>query len=430
MKLLFISQYFPPETGAGATRASSLQQYLTEQGWEVDILCEKPNYPSGIIPGEYKKPFFHISKNKSGKIIRTWVIPTRRENFIQQIVMFGSFFLGSLLYGIMHPKKYDAVYATSPPIFGALSGLLLSRLYRVPFFFEVRDLWPDAAIETGHIKKSNFIYKVSKWLERLLYRKADRIIPVTKRSEDLIKKTYPQAETFVIYNGVDTEHFKPVADPRYLIDEPLDSDLFRIGYVGTIGVIHDLATIIKAAKLLEQEKDIEIVIVGDGSKSIQLKALLEEHNPSNVKWVGIKEHHKIPAYISSLDLGLNPVHNTKVFESIITVKFFEYLACEVPVITMANGLLEEVGKASGAAVTLEPENPELLADTIRMLKNNPDKREKLKSHSRAFVLKHFDRKKWAITLSDMLKARLESPGTEYPPDSEKKEFPEIHQNQW
>ena len=406
MNLLFLSQYFPPETGAGATRAAALQRYLAEEGWEIDVLCEMPNYPSGEIDKKYRNLWYHRSTSEKGSVIRTWVIPTRRETFFQQMLMFASFMVSSLIYGIMHPRKYEAVYATSPPIFGAISGLVLSRLYRVPFFFEVRDLWPDAGVETGHISKFNLLYKCSKTIERLLYRKADLVIPVTRRSEQLIKKTCPQANTFVIYNGVDTGHFKPVENAITKIDETPAPNTFRIGYVGTIGVIHDLDTVVKAAKLLEPHEDIEFVIIGDGSRSLHLQEALNHHKPRNVKWLGIKEHDKIPAYISTLDLALNPVYGTEVFESIITVKFFEYLACEVPVISMARGVLEEVGAASGAAVTIAPEEPELLAETIMVLKNSPAQRSAMKAKSRSFILQYFDREKWMTLLSENLKNRL------------------------
>lgn len=426
MKLLFISQYFPPETGAGATRASTLRRYLTELGWQVDVLCEMPNYPSGKIPKEYRARFIHKSTDEGGSIVRTWVIPTRRENFIQQLLMFASFMISSLFYGIFRPKKYDAIYATSPPIFGAITGMILSRIYRVPFFFEVRDLWPDAALETGHIRKFNISYKISKRIEKRLYRKARLVIPVTRHSEKIIQETCPQARTYVVYNGVDTLHFKPVEDPLSRIPEPMDEKKFKVGYVGTIGVIHDLDTVIKAAKILEDDPDIVFYLIGEGSRSAHLKRLLEEHQPKNVHWLGIKPHSEIPLYLSALDLGLNPVYQTRVFESIITVKFFEYLSCKIPVITMARGLLKKVGDASKAAITIPPENPEMLADSIRTLKDDPEKRKIMAANGRPFVERYFDRKKWATVLSDVLMDQLDMPGDR--PSNKKEDIQILKQN--
>lgn len=408
MKLLFLSQYYPPETGAGATRAVTLRKYLVERGWKVDVISEIPNYPSGTIPDELKGKFSIKHDDDGGSLIQTWVIPTRRETFIQQLMMFGSFLLSSLCYGMMNPKKYDAVYATSPPIFSALSGLLLARLYRVPFFFEVRDLWPDAAVGTGQIDRANITYKISKSIERYLYKKADLVIPVTQRSEKLIKKTCPQANTFVVYNGVDTDCFKPVIAANEHLSEKIFSDsTFKVGYIGTIGVIHDMETLVKAAKITgEIDTAITFVIIGDGSRSHHLQQLLDEYRPGNVEWLGNQPHHQIPAYLSTLDIALNPVNDTDVFESILTVKFFEYLACNIPVISTAKGLIQEVGDASGAAITIPPGDPQKLAETIIYLKNNASKREELASNARPFVQKYFDRKVWAGVLSEKMKSQL------------------------
>lgn len=407
MKILYISQYFPPETGAGATRAEAITRHLREQGWQVDVLCEMPNYPSGVIDPAYRGSFFHETHHAHGKTVRTWVIPTKRETFLQQLGMFFSWLMSSTLYGITHTERYDAVYATSPPMFGALSGLLLSRLYRVPFFFEVRDLWPDAALETGHIQKTSLSYTMSKALERLLYRKANLVIPVTARSEDIIRKTEPAARTRVIYNGVDSRLFRNIPDANNQVDHPKAKGKFRVGYAGSIGVIHDMPTVVKAARLLEEHEDIEFLLIGDGSRSAHLEAQLAQSHPSNLTWIRNRPHDQIPAWISTMDLALNPVFDTKVFRSIITVKFFEYLACEVPVISSASGLLEQVGNASGAAATIQPQNPELLAQTILDLKNDPDRRAALKACSRPFVLRYFERSLWAQCLSEVLKTHID-----------------------
>lgn len=430
MKLLFLSQYYPPETGAGATRASTLRKYFVERGWTVDVLCELPNYPSSIIEEEFRGRWAHETTDKGGKVVRTWVIPTRRENILQQVAMFTSYMFSSLIYGMMHPGRYDAVYATSPPIFSALSGLLLARLYGVPFYFEVRDLWPDAAIATGQLEHKNLSYRISKRIERWMYRKADLVIPVTHRSETLIRKTCPEVRTFVAYNGVDTAVFNRTGAGEIPVSEPWQERTFRVGYVGTIGVIHDMDTVIRAAKLLEDDPDIGIVLVGEGSQSNQLRRIISELSPTNVYWLGNRPHDSIPAYLSQLDVGLNPVNDTPVFESILTVKFFEYLACGVPVINCARGIIREVGDASEAALTVEPGNPEALAAAIRRLKNDDALRKQLSENARPFVEKHFDRKMWAQRLADALEENLTPSALNRDPAGQDKSDPTNTMYKW
>lgn len=406
MKILLVSQYYPPETGAGATRAEALTRYLSECDWEIDVITEIPNYPTGMLPPEYQSGFhFREHRNKT-TINRLWVWANKRETTFQQMCLFGSFFISSIMYAILNPRKYDFVYTTSPPIFGALSGCLISKLYGIPLVLEIRDLWPDAAVGIGKITRKSYWYRFGKKLESWLYRQADLLIPVTHETGQIIRKTNPGLSVHVVFNGVDMEHFKPVDEPEKIIDEPYDKNKFRVGFVGSLGVIHDFKTVVKAAKLCEHDEDMEFVIIGDGSCRNLLTGLIEEYRPGNLQWLGLKTHDKVPAYISTFDIGINPVYDIEVFESIITVKFFEYLACEVPVVSLARGLMEQVGNKSKAAVTLEPENPELLAKTLLGLKNNSNEMERMKSNARGFISEHYDRKKLTYKLSEILKARF------------------------
>ncbi|MEX0780007.1 MAG: glycosyltransferase family 4 protein [Balneolales bacterium] len=406
MKILLISQYYPPETGAGATRAEALTRYLSECGWEIDVIAEIPNYPTGNVPPEYQSAF-HFRESYDGTTInRLWVWANKRETTLQQMVLFGSFLMSSLWYAMQNPRKYDCVYATSPPFFSALSGCLISKLYGIPFVLEIRDLWPDAAVGIGKITRKSYWYRFGKRLEHWLYKQADLIIPVTHETGKIIQKTHPDAKINVVQNGVDLEHFKPIENPADFVDEPYDNSKFRVGYVGSLGVIHDFKTVVEAAKLCEHDENIEFVIIGDGSCRNLLTSLIEEYKPRNLKWLGLKSHDKVPAYISSFDVGINPVYDIDVFESIITVKFFEYLACEVPVISLARGLMEQEGQKSKAAITLEPEKPQLLADTVLRLKNNDDELSTLKANARSFIREYYDRKRLTYKLSNILKERF------------------------
>ncbi|MEX0684521.1 MAG: glycosyltransferase family 4 protein [Balneolales bacterium] len=406
MNILLIAQYYPPETGAGATRAEALTRYLSECGWEIDVISEIPNYPTGIVPEEYQSGIHFREKHNGTTVNRLWVWANKRETTLQQMGLFGSYLVSSMLYALLNPRKYDFVYATSPPIFSALSGCLIAKIYRIPFVLEIRDLWPDAAVGIGKITKRSYWYRFGKRLEHWLYKQADVIIPVTHETGAIIKKDHPGALIHVIQNGVDLEHFKPIANPEKVVDESFDDKKFRIGFVGSLGVIHDFKTVIEAAKLCEIDDDIEFVIIGDGSCRNLLTSLIEEHRPKNVIWLGLKDHEKIPAYISLFDVGINPVYDIKVFESIITVKFFEYLACEVPVISLARGVMQQEGDKSKAALTLEPENAELLANTIIELKKDPARLKSMKSHARSFIHDYYDRKKLTYKLSAILKDKF------------------------
>ncbi|REL38444.1 glycosyltransferase WbuB [Rhodohalobacter sp. SW132] len=403
-QILYLSQYYPPEIGAGAVRSEAITRFLSGDDWNVDVVCEIPNYPTGNIPNNFKDKWAYTEKiSDTLTINRVWVKANQRRNFWQQITFFLSFMISSLLFCLMHPKKYDVVYVTSPPIFAGITGCILSRLFGSKFVFEIRDIWPDSVVNEEALENNTLFVKIGNYLERWLYRKADLLIPVTPASEKIIEKRASGTSTVVIPNGVDLNLFHKKTDVQSGVDEPINPNKFRVGYVGSLGFIHDLNTLIRAAKMCETNPDIEFIIVGDSGRNNRLQYLLDEYQPANVQWVGLKEHRQIPYYISSFDIAVNPVNNRFALESIVTVKFYEYLACEVPVITSAKGALRVIGEESGAAVTVAPGDADLLAEAILKLKADDQKRRALTTNSFQFVKERFDRHKHAADLSALLK---------------------------
>lgn len=401
MKLLLISQYFPPEIGAGATRSESLVRYLREKGWEIEVIAELPNYPTGIIHQDYRHTF-HRKEEYCGAIIhRLWVWANNRSNNTKKLGLFLTYLTSSLTYVIFHPKKYDMVYSSSPPIFAGIAGCLIAKLLRTRFVLEIRDIWPDAAVDIGSVDKRSLMFKVSKKVEKWLYLQADLIIPVTEASRKIIEKRAPDKPMVVISNGVDLDIFKPIPKIEAVLDDPISSSKFRVGYVGSLGVIHDMRTLVKAAKLCEDDPNIEFIIIGDGGQRQILTDAIKHEGVHNVKWLGLKKHESIPGYISSFDVAVNPIYGYDIFESIITVKFYEYLACGVPVISTSKGLLKKESELSGAATAVDPENPQMLASEIKRLKNNPHLLDEMRSRAPEYI-KSFSRRELTYKLSDTL----------------------------
>jgi len=409
MNLLLISQYFPPEIGAGATRSESLVRYLREKGWEIEVISELPNYPTGIIPANYRHSFHQKEEYCGSTIHRLWVWANSRSSNIQKMGLFLTFLWSSLLYILFHPKKYDLVYASSPPIFAAVAGCLIAKILRTRFVLEIRDIWPDAAVDIGSVDRDSLFFKIASIIEHWLYKQADLIIPVTEAAETIIKHRSPETKTQVVFNGVDLENFHRIDNPMDFVEESYDSDKFRIGYVGSLGVIHDMKTVVEAAKLCEDDPEIEFIVVGDGSQRNKFLNYVNEVKPVNLKWLGLKPHELIPAYISSFDVALNPVYDHATFESIITVKFYEYLACGVPVISTARGQLQKEGILSGA-ITIDPGEPRKLACKIIELKNDPQKLTEMRKKAPEYI-KKFTRRSMTFKLSDIL-TELINPRTE------------------
>ena len=407
-KLLYITQYYPPEVGAGAVRSDIMSKHLAQDGWDVDVVCEKPNYPTGIIDENYKEKWvYREAIHENLTVHRIWSVVNERKNVVQQLLFFLSFMVSSFIYMLANPKRYDIIYVTSPPIFTGVSGYLLSKIFGAKFVFEVRDIWPDSAVNQTELDSEPVFLRFGKKLEKWLYHNADLIVPVTDAAETIIRNRSNGTPTSVIPNGVDVDLFEKKDHPEEGMDEPYDHSKFRVGYVGSLGVIHDLRTFVEAAKLCEHDPDIRFVIVGDGGRNNRLKDILEEFEPKNLDWLGLKKHEQVPYYISSFDVAVNPINPSKAFESIVTVKFYEYLACEVPVITCGKGLMKEIGDLSGAAITVEPKNPEKLAERIREIKENHLIKEKLSMSGRHFINDKYSRSKLANKLSNKLKRVVE-----------------------
>lgn len=384
-----------------------MSHYLSNDGWSVDVVCEKPNYPTGVIDDTYKNGWVHVEKkNENLTIHRIWSIANQRENVIQQLLFFISFMMSSFFYVLSNPKRYDVIYATSPPIFVGITGCLLSKILGAKFVYEVRDIWPDAAVNQIDLENESLFIKTGKCIERWLYQNADLIIPVTPSAEKIIRERSNGTPTSVISNGVDLEVFNKKENPKCKIDENYDHTKFRVGYVGSLGVIHDLKTFVEAAKFCEEDPDIQFVIVGDGGRNNRLQNIIKENEPVNLEWVGLKKYEQIPYYISSFDVALNPINPSVAFESIVTVKFYEYLACGVPVITSGRGLMKEIGDESGAAITVEPNNARELAAAILKLKSDKTKLKNLSGRGRMFINDRFSRLKLASKLSKQLKSEF------------------------
>ena len=404
VRLLYISQYYPPEVGAGSVRAEVMVRVLSEMGFDVDVLSEIPNYPIGELYKGYHSQWKSIEESEHGTVTRLWVKINQRQTIWQQIVFFSSFMGSSLLHLISDTKQYDVIFVSSPPIFVSITAALMSKLKGAKFVLEVRDLWPDSAIKNNLFEQKSWFIRVGRALERWLYKTADLVVAVTDESARIIEQKSGKKNTAVVYNGVDTELFQPIPSSKIQIEEKKEKGKFRVGYVGSLGLIHDMQTVIEAAKLCESNPAIEFMIVGDGVKRNEMLSYMDSIQPNNVNWVGMKSHHEIPHYISSFDVALNPIHDTEAFKSIITVKFYEYLACEVPVISLAEGAQEKISDESGAGIICPIGDANVLADTIQSLFDNPNRLKKLKKNSRPFIEKTFSRRMQAQKLADHLMA--------------------------
>lgn len=364
---------------------------------DITVLTGFPNYPTGKIPDEYRRKIgkFVISEKIDGiKIVRTLFYPTPYKGSFKRILNYVSFFISACIAGSFL-KKPDVVVATSPPLLVGLVGYWISQIKKVPFVFEVRDLWPESMEGTGMGEKKSYFYKFLEKIAIFLYRKSTKIVVVTDGfKEELVSKRGISSEKIeIVKNGVDPDVFKPFPNTEQVKSKLGFGGKFVVSYIGTIGLSHDIDVVIKLARLLRIKlSDLVLLIVGEGPEKEKMLKIKKDENLSNMVFFGEQPREKIPFFINASDICLVPLKKTEIFKTRVPAKMFEIMACGKPIITTADGEARKiiVEEAKGG-LYVEPENAEDLLRAVLLLCENFSLRVELGKKGREFVSKNFCR---------------------------------------
>lgn len=404
MNILYISQYYPPEIGATQTRAVEMARNLVKLGHQVTVLTEFPNHPTGIIPKQYRFKFFAREHDAGINILRVWVFASPNKNFITRILFYFSFMFTAIVGGLALRGKYDVVFATSPPLFVAAAGYVISFFRKTKFVLEVRDLWPETAVILGELSNKYFI-NLSEKLELFLYNKSVRIVTVTQRFKNRIleKVSISEEKIAVIPNGANTELYRPAEkDSSVLSELNLEPSTFIIAYTGLHGLMHGLDFVVDTANLLRNEKDVFFLFIGEGVRKAFLIETAVKYGLQNIKFLDAQAEENLPRYIHSCDLGLTTIKKTVVSDRVIPVKVFTYMACARPVLLCVGGETREIVESAGAGMYAEPENAEQLKEAILKLKSDPALCKKMGQNGRKLVEQHYSRAALAQQLEQCL----------------------------
>jgi glycosyltransferase involved in cell wall biosynthesis len=402
MKILYISQHFPPETGAAQARAYDMAKNLVRLGNRVTVITGFPNFPTGIIPKEFRKKLFKKEFIDNIEVIRTFLIPDTKSSSMRRLANYFSFMISSIFGGFSF-KKYDIVYATSPQLFVGLSGFILSKLHRAKFVFEVRDLWVDFAEALNQIKNRRLL-KLGKNLERFLYKKADLIITVTKGyKEHLVAQGVGNDKIDVVTNGVDIDFYKPSnKNVRELRDQYNLMGKFVVLFAGNIGAAQGLDVVIDAAENLQNYKDIKFLFVGEGVKKENLKEKAEKMGLSNIIFEDAKPKSKIVDYHNMADVTLVSLKKFELFNITLPSKTFDALAIGKPVLIGVDGEAREIIESAEAGLFFEPGNCDSLVNCVLKLYKDKELCNKFGMNARMYAEKHFTREQLARQLNESL----------------------------
>jgi glycosyltransferase involved in cell wall biosynthesis len=394
MRILYLTQYFPPEAGATQTRAYEMAKNWVRLGHQVTILTEFPNHPSGIIPSTYKGRLFERTNLDGIEVLRVWVKAAPLKNFQNRMLFYLTFMLNAIIAGLFLTRgKYSLLYATSPPLFVGGSALILSFIKRIPLVFEVRDLWPESAIALGELTNQKAILLATK-LEEACYRRSLQVVVVTHGIYDrLAQRGISTDKLFFVPNGANTDLFTYTLIGRERVRRELGLEQKFIAiYAGIHGLAQGLETILETAGLLQASPKIHIILIGDGPKKAELVSLANSCNFPNLTLLPEKPRELIPDYLSAADVALIPLKKVDIFKGALPSKIFDSWACERPVLLSIDGEARSVVESAKGGIFVPPEEPAKMADALVYLMNSPDERQQMgenglmytrQNHSRA-----------------------------------------------
>jgi glycosyltransferase involved in cell wall biosynthesis len=401
MRVLFLSDNFPPETNAPATRTYEHTRRWVRAGAKVTVVTTQPNFPAGkLFPG-YRNRLFQREWMDGIEVIRVWTYITANEGFARRSLDYLSFMVTAFLTSLFLPRP-DVIVSTSPQFFTACAAYVLSIFKRRPFVFELRDLWPDSIIAVGAMRESAAL-RAMKRLEYFLYRKAARIVSVTNSFRTVLSGNgIPANKIAVVRNGADLSAFTPAPKAPELIARHKLEGKFVAAYIGTIGMAHGLGTILEAAERMKSNPSIAFVLVGDGAERARLEQ--QASGLTNVTFVGPVDKDTVLDYWRLADAALVLLRDRPVFRHVLPSKMFEAMATERPIVLGVRGESAELLERAQAGIAIPPESAEALEKALLDLAADPAKAGQMGRNGRLFVEAELDRDKLAAQMLEELKS--------------------------
>lgn len=400
MRILLIHQFFLEDNAGGGSRWNEMSRIWIETGHEVTVLAGMVHYMGGESD-RYRGSFFHQSTNRDGvHVIRCHVSNHYNSGFLGRLWAYFSFTFSSIWGGIRRAKgTFDVIVVTSPPLFVGITAVVLSWLKRTPFVFEVRDLWPESAIDTG-VLTSPLVIKFAYWFEGLVYKKAKLINVLTPAFRDALitKKNVPAEKIIFIPNAADfalSEDLLSIFDAQaFRVEHDLENK-FVITYVGAHGVANHLQQVLDTADLL-RDTNVFFLLIGGGMKKKDLINSARQRGLTNVRFVDSVPKREVFRYILASDMGTSVLKKVETFKTVYSNKTFDYFSCKKPVLMTIDGVSRELVEAADAGTFVEPENPADFAQKIRLYLRNPDLVKSQGENGYHYARQHFDREKLAL----------------------------------
>lgn len=401
MRIRFITLYYPPEIGAAQRRISELAGRLAKRGHQITILTGFPNYPSGQKPPGYRGKLIMREFVDGCTIIRVPHYIAPNKGFMKRLLIHLTFACSASLYSIGMARD-DIIYLESPPLFNGFIGVLTRWVRRIPFLFNLADLWPQTAVELG-VLKNQVIIKLASKLESFFYSRAAKILAITAGLQrELISRGYSESKVPLLTNGVDHEVFRDDVPPNAELRAFRPQGGLLVIYAGTHGLVYSLETTLVAADKLKQAP-IHFLFIGDGAEKERLMAMADGMALTNVTFLPPRSPQEMPGVFRAADLAIISLRDFPVANAIMPVKCIEIMASGVPILFAAKGEMAGHIMNAGCGQVIAPENPELLADAVlNFAQMAPEARTAIGQQGRSYVIQHFSRDAGVTRLEELM----------------------------
>lgn len=400
MRVIYLCQHFPPETGAPQIRVYEVSKELISRGHQVEVITAFPHHPHGIIPEEYRGRFYMFENWDGIPVHRSWIYPSPKGSFWKRLASYFSFTF-SAFYSIAKSKPTDVIICNSPPLFLGITGYLGAKMKRAKFVFNVADIWPESAVELGILKNKSFI-RLAEWLEKFLYKKSWKIATATEGIlEYMVRKGKDRDDVFLLPNGVNTDTFAPL---------PKDEDLVaKIGlegkkvfmYAGALGYAQGLDSVLEAAQFLKDKvPDVHFLFVGDGQEREKLVKMKEDLSLDNVTFYGSVPVSEMPKMFSIADFSVVSLRNIELFKGARPSKIFPAISSGVPVLYCGDGESAAILEEYHCGKIAPPENPDGIANAIsELVKISNDEYRVMSENGRKLAIEQYS---WKSIVDEIL----------------------------
>jgi len=404
MRMTLFHQYYLGKNDSGGSRWNEFTSFFSKKvGFKTEVVAGNIHYTTGkkILPNTWSN-IEVVDENIT--LYRTWTYSGYNSNFIGRVIGYLSYTFSSLIKAFIL-KEPDVYIVTSPSIFVGISAIIVSKLKRVPFIFEVRDLWPESAVATG-VLNNKFLLNILYWLEYRLYKNSKKIVVLTPAFKENIEKRFPEfiGKIEIITNGADFSIMSNVHKGNELREKLGWSNKKVFTYLGAHGIANDLKQVVEAANAFQDNEQIHFVLIGDGMQKKLLKQKAKEYKLTNIEFIDSVPKHEVIDYIQASDVCMAILKKTDTFKTVYPNKVFDYMSCKKPLFVTIDGITRALVESADCGLYAEPENLEEFKKVVEKFVKMSDNELKIfAENGYAYVKKYFDREELAIKYIDVIK---------------------------